>query len=140
MFYNFRQNNTGGAFALDEDRGISVNVIVEADSTEEANERAQRIGVYFNGCDDGSDCPCCGDRWYEAWGNEGEPVPSIYGKPLIEASNDYPWMGGGPEAYVHLKDGRKFAFHIRDGNYVYLGDPSDLVDALPAPEAKEIEA
>lgn len=52
MFYEFRQNNSGGVFEIDESRGISLHVIVEADTAEEANERAQRIGLYFNGVED----------------------------------------------------------------------------------------
>lgn len=40
------------------------NVYIEAENAEEANEKALQIGIYFNGVEDGIDCPCCGDRWY----------------------------------------------------------------------------
>lgn len=113
MFYDFRQNNSGGSFAYDEAAGISHIVIVEADSVAEANARAQRIGLYFDGCESGYDCDCCGDRWYEKYrDDEGDPVPSEYGAP-IDFDAPYPpasqrfgikWMDGY-EGFVHYKDG-----------------------------------
>lgn len=78
-FYTFSQNNSGGSFS-----GPAHYVIVEADDHDEANQIAQDVaGVYFNGCEDGSDCPCCGDRWYPmgSW-EEADTVPSIYGDPV----------------------------------------------------------
>lgn len=88
MYYHFHQNNSGGAFANPYD------IIVEADSPEEANEIAQRHGVYFDGtncqgvCDEewvpyegcycSRDCPCCGDRWYRVseWDAHDE-IPEV---------------------------------------------------------------
>jgi hypothetical protein len=61
-FYSFRQNNSGGFFK-ELENGM-FHLIVEANSAQEANEIAQEQGVYFNGCEDGLDCECCGDRWY----------------------------------------------------------------------------
>lgn len=151
-FHEFNQNNSGGDFLFDEDRGISHLVIVEADSVEEANRRAEGIGLYFDGCSTGQDCPCCGDRWSEAWAygdtaETGDPVPSHYGRPLVE----YPspdakwgpmrWMGDKPDAYVHLKDGRFFGFILtKDGQYVYDGKAGDIPEALPTSAPKEIES
>lgn len=147
LWYEFRQNNSGGSFVFDETSGISVHVIVEADSAADANERARRIGLYFDGCESGADCDCCGDRWYAQWNDdEGDPVPSEYGTPLIDVAPDPRWssLGGGwmgenPECYVHLKDGRFFGFVKVDGRYVYAGDPEDLVEVLPTAH-KEIES
>jgi hypothetical protein len=81
-----------------------VYVIVEADSAEEADERAERIGLYFDG--DG-DCSCCGDRWTSAWGDDGTEGPTIYGEPIGDFDFDgYRWMkAGAPEAFVHFADG-----------------------------------
>lgn len=70
-FFNFRQNNTGGRF--DEDMPLAV--IIEARDAEHANERAESLELYFDGCRDGIDCPCCGDRWYRASGHDGEDEP-----------------------------------------------------------------
>lgn len=113
MFFHFRQNNSGGSFAFDEKAGISVNVIVEANSVEEANNKAEEIGLYFDGCDNGQDCSCCGDRWYRQYeGDEGNKRPSIYGQAIRknqkfkkEGVFSFKWIDG-PEAFIHYKDGR----------------------------------
>ncbi len=68
-FYRFRQNNSGGSFKIDKKKGIGTNVFIEASSYEDANERAEEIGLYFYGCDKGVDCNCCGDRWSKAYNN-----------------------------------------------------------------------
>jgi|TARA_R110000764_G_scaffold56963_2_gene124176 hypothetical protein len=54
MWYDFRQNNSGGYF-----NGPKY-VLVEADGYEEANAMAEKVGVYFDGT---GDCPRCGPRW-----------------------------------------------------------------------------
>lgn len=111
MFYTFKQNNSGGSFDYDELSGISVNVIVEANSPSEANQLAQDIGLYFDGCNTNMDCPCCGDRWYDSAAYDGgDDVPSSYGKPLalsqdVDTSTSMKWMKGF-EIFVHYADGR----------------------------------
>ena len=78
-FYTFRQTNTGGKFEVN--KNISQFVLIEALSYKEANERAEGIGIYFNGCESGLDCDCCGDRWDELDEyNKGTESPEIYGK------------------------------------------------------------
>ena len=110
MFFTFTQNNSGGRFRFDDKRGISVNVIVEADSKEQALERAESIGLYFNGVENGSDCECCGDRW-STYTGKGELFPTKGRKCLLvenaEWSGDYvKWMEDGkPETFIHFKDG-----------------------------------
>ena len=42
-------------------------IIVNAENAEEANKLAEEQGVYFDGVIEGSDCPCCGDRWWRAF-------------------------------------------------------------------------
>lgn len=81
-FYSFNQNNSGGSFSVSEKDGISEYVIIEATSAENANNIAEGIGIYFNGCNEGMDCSCCGDRWYSVDERDGEDVPSIYGTPI----------------------------------------------------------
>lgn len=61
MFYDFGQNNSGGRFIVNDK--VTVSVFIEADSPEEANQKAQDIGIYFFGTVSGKDCECCGDRW-----------------------------------------------------------------------------
>lgn len=63
MFYEFSQNNSGGRFT--EDDFLCHKVVIEASDKNEAIDKAKDMGVYFNGVDDGIDCPCCGDRWSE---------------------------------------------------------------------------
>jgi hypothetical protein len=72
-WYEYGQNNSGGRFHVT-DR-VSHKVYVEARSPDEANRRAQDLaGIYFDGCADGRDCSCCGDRWYsqEMWGGNDD--------------------------------------------------------------------
>ena len=85
-FYQFRQNNSYGTFNIKEENGIGVFVIVEAENAGMANIRAQQIGLYFDGCDSGTDCPCCGDRWYKCDESDGSKKPQIYGSELSEQS------------------------------------------------------
>lgn len=109
-FFHFSQNNSGGGFDFDEDRGITHHVVIEADNAESANDLALSKGLYFDGCADGSDCPCCGDRWHEVWCDDaGNDVPSVFGKALgrkFEPFLAISWMPDGRETAVHYLDGR----------------------------------
>lgn len=100
-FYTFSQNNSGGHFRNDEEKGIGEYVIIEAISHTHANGLAEDLGIYFDGCQYGSDCPCCGDRWYSVRENDGYDVPSIYGTPVEETKTS--WYR--EKAYVHYLDG-----------------------------------
>lgn len=62
-FFEYRQNNSGGRFDIDDT--LTVRVIVEAKDQKQAIQIGENLGIYFNGCDEGLDCSCCGDRWYE---------------------------------------------------------------------------
>ena len=79
MFYTYNQNNSGGSFVSDKE--LAEYVIIEAGSSEEANKTAEELGIYFDGCEKGMDCSCCGDRWYEVDADDGKKRPLIYGKP-----------------------------------------------------------
>ncbi len=61
-FYEFSQNNSGGGF--DTDDKLCHRLFIEADSNKEAISKAENLGCYWNGVDEGMDCECCGDRWY----------------------------------------------------------------------------
>lgn len=65
-WYMFDQNNSGGSFRVNDD--VTVYVLIQAASVKEANIKAEDIGIYFDGCSNGWDCDCCGDRWHEAHG------------------------------------------------------------------------
>jgi hypothetical protein len=105
MFFTFGQNNSGGSFI--NDGYVTHYVIVEADNADEANKIAENIGIYFDGCDQDMDCPCCGDRWSRQYGNrDGTEAPEIYGNPPDEEGKS-DWFTGVGEVYcrVHYKDG-----------------------------------
>lgn len=105
MYYTFNQNNSGGSFDFDESRGITHRVIIEANSLAEATDRAKSIGLYFDGCESGMDCECCGDRWYAPWG-DGDEQPDVYGKNPREAINfKSGWMDDGKEICIHPMNG-----------------------------------
>jgi len=61
-FYEISQNNTGGSFVTDDK--LCHRLFIEAESEEEAISKAEDLGCYWNGVDEGMDCSCCGDRWY----------------------------------------------------------------------------
>lgn len=105
-WFEFRQNNSGGSFDLDPRSGIGVHVWIEALDWEQANVRALTIGIYFDGCADGIDCDCCGDRWQEAWDSDGEEYPDI------NAQYDFSWDDA---VYLHPLEGPFVV--ARSGNY-----------------------
>jgi hypothetical protein len=76
-FFEFSQNNSGGGFDVD-DR-VTHRVLIEADNAEEATNIGESLGMYWDGCDTGMDCPCCGDRWYRPWSDDGKVFPFTYG-------------------------------------------------------------
>lgn len=109
MFYHYSQNNSGGSFDFNKQKGITNHVVIEADNANEADSIAENIGLYFNGCDEGMDCACCGDRWYNAYG-EGDDVPKVYSYILgvrNKKERGIGWMKDGYECVVHFKDGTK---------------------------------
>ena len=61
MWYLFDQNNSYGYFEVNDK--LCAKLFIEANNEEEANEKAISLGCYFNGVEEGIDCPCCGDRW-----------------------------------------------------------------------------
>jgi len=63
-WYEYRQNNSGGSFV--ENDSVAHYVLVQATSTADADNKAESVGIYFDGCHKGYDCTCCGDRWYSA--------------------------------------------------------------------------
>ena len=114
-FYHFSQNNSGGSFESDKSSGITHHVIVEGRDWKDVKHRAEDIGLYWNGCDSGRDCSCCGDRWSDYGDNDDlTDEPMIYGDP-VTVPLKYPWfksLGDVPgETAVHYLDGRIEWFH-----------------------------
>ena len=122
-FYTYIQNNSGGEFDLSDT--IGHYVIIEAASEAEANDRAENIGLYFNGADDcGRDCPCCGDRWHRGPVRAAEPT--VYGVPVEDALTPGVWSDTGAareRALLGPESGfSKYAvIHYMDGRVVVVG-------------------
>lgn len=113
-FYAFHQNNSGGRFVHDRERGIGREVIVEARDRLEAIVFAEDIGLYWDGVEGGRDCGCCGDRWYASSLMEGTETPevsgdeeAVLGAPIPDQFADI----GSQWGYVHYRDGRIVPFY-----------------------------
>lgn len=72
-FYTFNQSNPGGYFINNEN--IAEYVIIHAENANDANDKAEEIGIYFDGISKGFDCECCNDRWYRV--SEGDAKDNI---------------------------------------------------------------
>jgi hypothetical protein len=95
-FYTFYQNNSGGYWVDEPEKGIGRKVIIEAISEDDAIRRAEKIGLYFDGR---YDCPCCGNRWSTYI--EGKEFPEIYEKPMVLSEEV-------TETFIHNFDGSFF--------------------------------
>lgn len=80
-WFEFSQNNSGGYFDVDDK--VCHRLFIEAESFDDAVEKAEELGCYWDGVDKGIDCSCCGDRWnkwnddsvdLERYNNEGYRV------------------------------------------------------------------
>jgi hypothetical protein len=112
-YFDFSQNNTGGDFHRDENLGD--HVIIAAIDHEDANKRLQRLGGYFNGCDDGSDCSCCGDRWYEKGSyDKGDEAPLICSMLIPQYMATFSWPGR--RIIVYHADGYRDTYVIKDAS------------------------
>jgi hypothetical protein len=107
MFYFFNQNNSGGDFIVRDP--ICPCVIIEADTVSDACERAVAIGIYFDGCDTGRDCECCGDRWHRPWSERvATEVPMVRGQTDLQKGANTSWYVPVGELHTSViyKDGR----------------------------------
>jgi len=106
MFYHYRQNNSGGDFVVNDN--VTYNVIIEANNAKQANAIAEAVGLYFHGF---GDCPCCGNRWSEAWEDEeGDSTPMIYDTPAQEFKETWAELGE-PSVYIYYADDRKETYY-----------------------------
>lgn len=98
MFYTYIQNNSGGSFHINPGRGIDYYVIVEAESPQHADDRAEGIGIYFDP-EYLIDCSCCGSRWSPADDWCEHETPTVYGGEGVDFDSDE------VNTYVHYLDG-----------------------------------
>ena len=101
FFYHYSQKNSFGTFDENAEDGIGTDIIVEAHSSKDANKRAKKIGLYFDGVEKDIDCPCCGDRWYEVDEDDRTIKPAINGKALTDIESGY----FRKEVYIHYLNG-----------------------------------
>ena len=116
MFYTYRQNNSYGVFDVDDN--VKHYVIIEADSASGADEKAESIGLYFDGVEKGRDCPCCGDRWHKAYslgyGIEGTKEPEIWGQSASKYLKEKERSLWKEEAIIYYKDGKVVVLSEKD--------------------------
>jgi len=95
-FWTIVQNNSGGIFDHDAEKGIGYGLCVEAVDQDHASGKLQRLVESYPAS---YDCSCCGDRWsIYFFGDDGTDEPELYGRPLEG--------GWGIPSYVHYLDGR----------------------------------
>lgn len=121
LFFKYDQNNSGGSFYYDDNLGE--NVLVEAHSPGEADQIAEGLGIYFDGC---GDCPCCGRRWSEAGGWSQESKPDGYSvfataeeaiaKHAPDPAGEFSHDRRGSQLVIHYLDGRR-EWHFRDAKF-----------------------
>lgn len=126
-WYCYDQNNSGGSF-----RKPAVHMFVEAESWVEADERAVTVGVYFDGCSDGRDCSCCGDRWYSSEYQKASDAPTVYGAPAVSFVSG--WESPDvPSVLLYANDGTKTI--VRNGKAKKVRQTAAELKALAKREA-----
>ena len=112
-FFEFDQNNSGGSFDVDDK--ICHRLFIEAESSEEATEIAESLGCYWDGCAQGIDCNCCGDRWssdpdevelpytWEPFQGDAIEVKTIEEYAQYEADT---WGWTSPDGRIFYKNGK----------------------------------
>jgi len=91
-------------------------VLIEADTPEEADTKAETVGIYFDGCATNIDCACCGDRW----ARQGD-FPDVYEVPngvsipsAILEEDEFGWGWTDAKAILHFKNGDKVTVHHKE--------------------------
>lgn len=105
--FEYTQNNSGGTFEVDDK--LCHRLFIEANDRAEAEEIALELGVYFNGCENGMDCDCCGDRWSE-YADEIDHE---------ELFND----GREVSIYSFVNDATVETWHSKYGEYKIIAEP-----------------
>lgn len=125
LFYKFEQNNSGGAFDFDDK--VCHRVIIEADTIDEAIDKAEELGIYFNGVDKGIDCECCGDRRYVPMDDVMSGMWEFKPRITIEErfgdietyaqylADEYGWTT--PDARIYYKNGEVIEIFAKEERY-----------------------
>jgi hypothetical protein len=107
-WFEFTQNNSGGNFTVNGE--LCHRLFVQAATDDQAVEIAEGLGVYFDGCENGMDCPCCGDRWYRP-SEINFPINYDKNRKFTNVreyaqflANEYGWTT--PDARLYYKNGK----------------------------------
>lgn len=103
MFYCYRQNKTNNTYVVNDN--VTLTVLIEADSDQEADSYAEKLGMSFDSFEDDSDT----SRWDSAKGYISVPNPNTF----IRGSQHYDLnQVNVGEAYCHLyqSNGVKYSF------------------------------
>jgi hypothetical protein len=100
-FYLFDQNNSFGRTEREPEKGIGDKVFIEAINPDSANWIAEQKGLYFDGCSQGIDCHCCGDRWNRTGEYDAQNTASDVTNYISESK-----YFSDDEAYIHYLNGR----------------------------------
>lgn len=98
-FFHINQNNSGGYFIENHEKGISEDVIIEAQDNDQAWEILSKVGDTVDGF--WTSCSCCGDRWSSPWSDDGKDEPMIYGKSVYQKEESM----FHKTAFIHRLDG-----------------------------------
>lgn len=104
MFYCYRQNNPDGKFVINDK--VTVTVIIEADSDQDADSKAENLGISFDRLAEHYDYPT---RWDSAEGYAAFADPT----PFVRASKYYDKVNvpvGEAFCYVYKSDGEQVKF------------------------------
>ena len=101
LYYTFAQNNSGGW--SDYSKNYGDFTIIAAKSVEEANATAEKLGIYFDGCEKDLDCECCGDRWSRVESYDAASAPQIYDQSVADYLIDRP----DTRVVIHHSDGTR---------------------------------
>lgn len=116
-FFEFSQNNSFGRWDINEN--LCQEVYIEAKDFREANDIAESKGIYFNGVDDGIDCPCFGNRWSTVDESDSIEFPNTdWGivtasiEEYVRESLKYGFVFTTPYARIFYKSGEVVEIHI----------------------------
>jgi hypothetical protein len=120
-FYEIDQNNSGGSFVTDDK--LCHRLFIEADSYKEALRKAEDMGCYWDGVEEGMDCSCCGDRWHRPSEVNFDSIIKRYGgypvdkfiDNMDDAASVFRGMYEGMEWHEEPKESKKYGSPYVEG-------------------------
>lgn len=113
-WFEFNQNNSGGYFDVDDK--VCHRLFIEAEAFNDAVEKAEELGCYWDGVDKGIDCSCCGDRWGK-WDDRPVDLERYKTEGYKSLSHGTLYFNNIEEYAQFLAD--KFGWTVPDGRIYY---------------------